>query len=213
MTAIAISKKLSETLNKKGRLTEERVVYVLAEIRKHLEFIKGAKGQYYALRFYSSWALHTKMDRGGADRILRRFDKAYPLLKGDGQLKDLPRDLYKEVVNTMKLSKFKDELREFLTTYAFPVSLVDKRWTHFMRRYGAIIEDCPLVLKEEKQNCGGKSGIKPLEHIDKIVVRKEDAREAQEGLNGEKYVVYRLLWILHGKDKKQIVLPIYNTEP
>jgi hypothetical protein len=71
--------------------TERQVVYILVEIRKAIEQA-GELAKYFALDFYCSFALHTRMSRAGARRILERFDRAYPILV---QKQKLPRDFEK----------------------------------------------------------------------------------------------------------------------
>ena len=82
--------------------TERQVVYLLAEIRKLLELRRERK-KYFALNFYCCWALHTKMDRQGAQRILKRFDKAHAAAVTTGQpnLIGVPTSLQRELQETM----------------------------------------------------------------------------------------------------------------
>jgi hypothetical protein len=110
--------KLRRQLLSKAHLTEVRVVYILSEIRKLLERTKQQNG-YFALSFHCSWALHTKMDRGGADRILRRFDAVYEPLKGKN-IEDLPRSLQNELNATLGLDKFREELGALLVVHHLP---------------------------------------------------------------------------------------------
>jgi len=71
MTKSVILEKLRRELQV-GITSESQVVYILVEIRKAIEQA-GEQMKYCALDFYCSWALHTKMDRAGAVKILKRF--------------------------------------------------------------------------------------------------------------------------------------------
>jgi hypothetical protein len=103
MTRPSILKKLDQELRLDIE-TERQVVYILAELRKVLEQANEIH-DYFALDFYCSFALHTVMDRAGAQRILQRFDAAHPFLVSK---QELPRDLAKEISETIHLRKFRD---------------------------------------------------------------------------------------------------------
>ena len=77
MARHSIVEKLQKELEEEVT-TERHVVYILAEVRKLLE-VRGRAddNKFKALHFYCSWALHTKMKREGAARILERFDTAH----------------------------------------------------------------------------------------------------------------------------------------
>src|SRR5690242_7328079 len=138
----AIIRKLQKELSVTEGLTEPRVVYILVEVRKLLERTRQ-KSRYYALDFHCSWALHISMDRTGAVRILKRFDKAYPFLKDEG-LGGLPQGIRNEIDQTIDLGKFRQELSAHLTEHDLPTQLVCRDWTTFLREYAAVIEDCAL---------------------------------------------------------------------
>jgi hypothetical protein len=58
---------------------ERQVVYILAEVRKHIEQSpKPIRKELAALNFFCCWAVHSKGKGGGAERILRRFDEMQP---------------------------------------------------------------------------------------------------------------------------------------
>src|SRR5271156_2925626 len=99
--------------------TEGQVVYILVEIRKLIEQDRELR-EYFALDFYCSFALHTVMDREGARRILERFDRAHPLLVSN---QPLPTELKKEIQDTTKLAKFREQLEAFITSNGLPDKL------------------------------------------------------------------------------------------
>src|SRR5437867_1739661 len=99
MGRAAIEEKLNRQLSSKAPVTEARVVYILVLTRKLLER-QGELNKYPMLRFYCDWALHTNMDRAGAQRILRLFDEAHPLLCCNQKL---PHRLDREIADTTNL--------------------------------------------------------------------------------------------------------------
>src|SRR5271163_3056643 len=111
MTHNSIAEKLRRELGKEIT-TEAQVVYILTEIRKLLER-SNEKTNYFALEFYCSFALHTKMSKAGAKRILERFDKAHPFLV---RKEEIPRDLEREIDETIHLKTFERQLKQFLKT-------------------------------------------------------------------------------------------------
>jgi hypothetical protein len=198
----AIEEKLRRQLSSRAHLTECRVVYILAEIRKLIERERQQK-KYYALTFHCSWALHTTMDRGeGAARILKRFDKAYVLLK-EKNLHDLPTDLSNDLIETIDLKKFRAELDMFLTAHDLPRHVVGHDWTKFLRLYAAVIEDCALIIKDETID---------LKNITHVTVHKDDAQKKIRGA-GKTFTVFRIRWISLGKNNKTGTLDNYYTVP
>ena len=102
MSKSAIEEKLTRQLNSVEPFTEARVVYILVETRKLMERRKELKKadcrkqtereNYESkkaarlnaeLSFYCDWALHVEMNKDGAQRILKMFDEAHPLLCRD----------------------------------------------------------------------------------------------------------------------------------
>jgi hypothetical protein len=166
--------------------TERQVVYILVEIRKAIEQAREL-AKYFALDFYCSFALHTKMDRAGAKRILERFDKAYPIL---AQKQKLPPNLRNEIQQTIKLDKFRREMKAFLTSNDLPLGLVEDSdvWVDFIRLYANVIDECALVLKAGN-----------LQAIDRVSVHLEMATKTLDTEFGEE-ALFRIRWTSHGKD-------------
>jgi hypothetical protein len=167
--------------------TESQVVYILAEIRKMLEKTNDGT-DYFALEFYCSFALHTKMSKAGAKRILERFDKAHPFLV---RKEEIPRDLRGEIDETIHLRTFERQLKQFLKTNELPTRLFTEgnEWLRFIQLYGGVIDEGELLVEGD--------GVQ-LEHIDRAVVRLQVASEPIG--NG---VPFRLRWICHGKNGGQ----------
>jgi hypothetical protein len=167
--------------------TEPQVVYVLAEIRKVLEQAND-ETDYFALEFYCSFALHTKMSKAGAKRILERFDKAHPFLV---KREEIPRDLGREIDETIHFRRFESQLKQFLKANELPTRLFteDNEWLKFIQLYGGVIDEGELLVEG--------NGVQ-LDHIDRVVVRLLIASEPLG--NG---VPFQLRWICHGKDGRQ----------
>jgi hypothetical protein len=145
MTRNSIVEKLRRELGREIT-TESQVVYILAEIRKMLEKTNDGT-DYFALEFYCSFALHTKMSKAGAKRILERFDKAHPFLV---RKEEIPRDLRGEIDETTRLFTEGNE------------------WLRFIQLYGGVIDEGELLVEGD--------GVQ-LEHIDRAVVRLQVASE------------------------------------
>ena len=96
-----------------GLDTEMQVVYVLVEIRKYLEQNAEFRKRHPALNFYCCWAVHSEAAGHGADRILERFDRLYPLMKSGLSAKQR-----EEIFRTLTLGKLKEELLDFSTPWA-----------------------------------------------------------------------------------------------
>jgi hypothetical protein len=198
----AIERKLRRELSSKAHLTEARVVYILAEVRKLIERTRQQQ-TYFALNFHCSWALHTTTDRGrAAARILKRFDEAYELLRGKS-LSELPRILANEIQATVGLETFRASLQAFLTAYGLPTTVVQDNWTKFLRQYVAVIEDCPLTIKDPAIS---------LNNIKQVTVHKDDAHKKITEA-GESFKVFRIRWVSHGKNNKTGTIEVYYTIP
>ncbi|MGA7223799.1 MAG: hypothetical protein WB621_06015 [Candidatus Acidiferrales bacterium] len=186
MTRPSILKKLEQELRLDVE-TERQVVYILAEVRKVLEQANEIH-DYFALDFYCSFALHTVMDRAGAQRILQRFDSAHPLLLAK---QNLPHDLAKEIGETIHLRKFHDQLEQFITENDLPDRLFSDldAWARFLHLYGHVINECTLTLRDDSL---------ALKNINRIVVGIEQATAPVDGFPDQLIFVVR--WTCHGKD-------------
>jgi len=159
---------------------EAQVVYVLAEIRKIIEQ-EGTEANYKYLVFHCNWALHSKMDRAMAQEVLAHFDEAHAILGSGVELDDLPADLQREIEVISGMTKFKEELSVFLQSHQI-TDLTTNRpnsWPHFLHLYAGIIEDCPLVIKENNS----------VSNVTKVTVHLEKARQQVSGQN-----YYKISW-------------------
>jgi hypothetical protein len=200
MMEIAILRKLKRELAQ-DISTEGQVVYILVEIRKLIEQTDESR-QYETLYFYCSWAVHTRMTKAVANKMLEKFDEAYSLLRNRG-LDELPREISNGIQEMTAMRRFHRQLSDFLRKHELERSIVDNQWTAFLRLYASIIEDCPLTVKGES---------KKLRNVKKVIVCVDDAREQiHEG--SEKYLLYRLRWTCHGKDGSTGTIETYFTIP
>ena len=159
--------------------SERQVVYMLAELRKLMELesigrVKAgapADHSYFALKFYCDWAVHVRLDRSGARRIVQRFNEYQKFMEdlaGAGRTVVDPAVL-KELDQSFQLTKFRDQLSAYLHSHGLDRELAtDKeRWVAFLTHYSRVIEDAPLV-----------SDAKGLKWVDHVEVKVLDERPA-----------------------------------
>ena len=201
MEAVLV-RKLRQALASQEPLTEEHVVSLLVTIRKLLQHT-GQQQTYFALNFHCSWAVHAVMDQGkGPARILHRLDGVYDVLK-DTMLHDLERSLYNELHATTVWETFRTDLKAFLTAYSLPTTIVQGDWTQFLCHYAAVIDGCPLRLKGSASK---------LHHITHVTVHLDHAQE-EHVVQGQRYHLFRIRWVSHGKNNKQGTISTYYSIP
>jgi hypothetical protein len=197
--------------------TPRQVVYILVEVRKFLEQQKLQR-HFPALTFFCNWAVHSKGVGLGAERILKRFDKVHGLVGPDGDVSRLSPQLQQAIGQTVNLSKFKDDLRNFLTSINLSTSLIDepRRWTAFLANYSDVIQDCPLISNKSKVIPQETINIE-LAHLKTITIKRENQIEgAQVAANQQ--VVFGTRWILTAKNgdtgefTMQFTVPKTNTD-
>jgi hypothetical protein len=174
-----------------GIETEVQVVYLLVGVRKLIERDR-VKDQYPDLKFYCDWALHPHMDRAAAEAILKNFDAAHPLLRGNIRLHELPDDLRSEIDQISKMGSFKRDLSRFLAAYELPpmTQKLPDGWSRFLYLYSGVIEDIPLVV----------SSPAATKHISHVTVHLERAQEAITENVGEMEMLYKVTWTIHDKN-------------
>lgn len=193
----------------KGITTEAQVVYLLVAIRKLIERDQ-LHDKYADLKFHCDWVLHSSMDRAAAKAILRRFDDAHTLLKGNIELHDLPEPLRCEIDRISKMRSFKEELSQFLMIYGLS-PLTQRRpdgWAHFLHLYTKVIEDIPLVVSAPEANNAPK-------HISHVTVNCELARETIKHAGGEE-ALFKVTWAIHDKNGQSgsiFILNSFSSQP
>lgn len=212
-----IIRKLAGELDK-GITTEVQVVYLLAGIRKLIERDKTEK-LYAGLKFHCDWALHSSMERAAAKAILKQFDSAHALLRGEIELHTLPSDLRIEIDRISQMKSFKEELSQFLVAYSLP-PLTQQRadgWIHFLHLYTKVIEDIPLVVSVPavKQKSKQVTTDSRPKHISHVTVHCESARETVKHHGGEE-VLFKVTWTIHDKEGQAgdiFILNSFSVEP
>jgi hypothetical protein len=191
----AIEEKLDDQLSSTEPWTEMRVVYVLAEIRKHLELLRKKK-MYPALNFHCCWALHAKARGLGAYRILKRFDEAHPYFN-NWPTTPVPQDIVNEIGRTVSLEKFRADMKRFLKDQHLPLGVVDNtpQWLGFIAKYSSVTEDCPFILS-------AKTNV-VLAHINSIAVKKLSSDSPATIPPGHQ-LIFQTQWQLLDKDKKEL---------
>jgi hypothetical protein len=158
----------------KGVESEERVVYVLVEIRKLLEKRHEAES-YPALKFYCDWAVHPWLDAAGAARIVKRFDR-FEELSHTGAFEPGQRvsaedsRLLEDFRHTLELTKFQQQLSSYLGQLGLDEIPTEnwEWWLMFLRQYASVIQDCPLLC----ENSG-------LCFVDKVVARVMKVKQSE----------------------------------
>jgi hypothetical protein len=190
MTTRDIISKLTTELDA-GIKTEVQVVYLLAGIRKLIERDK-IRDQFPDLNFHCDWALHSSLDRAAAKAILKEFDAAHALLAAGAKLRDLPPALRSEINRISKMRSFNNELSQFLATYNLPPLTKNRPdgWVHFLHLYARVVEDIPLVV----------SSTAVAQHITRVTVHFEQAREVLSENPGEREMLFKVTWTTHDKN-------------
>jgi hypothetical protein len=191
MAREAIIEKLNRALQEE-RFSEPLVVYVLVEIRKYLEQQKLLR-KYPILNFFCCWAVHSKAKGGGADRILKRFDDAYPHFK-KMTTQRLPEEIIEAIGRTIDLGKLRGDLTRFLNGVGLSPEICQDRprWLYFAQAFSAVTEDCPFTLS-------ASSTIR-LTHVKHIIVKLDKAGARISGPR----VVFRTVWKVIGPDDSEL---------
>jgi len=141
---VAILTKISQLLNE-GVDTEPKALYLLAETRKYLEGCSQVeKDKYTNLYFYCNWALHIRLTRSPAVKILDRFGSRFSNTNGLKEMSDIFKKQGKDFYYFVDLKK---ELHSFLESSGLSTELADsgKKWFNFKKLLVEILMDCPLV--------------------------------------------------------------------
>lgn len=173
-----------------GVRTECRVVYLLAEIRKILEYEKPDPRP-MALWMFCHWALHVNLTRSGTTSHFLEQIEAYTISQNiyglpapDGKFSFV--DQHNLSKDLLYLSNFRDQLRAFLRSKKLSTRLCDrdKSWFAFLTAYAGVIEDGTLSIQ----------GSNNLRVVDKVTFTKGRA------LSGDNLVPFAIQWDVHLKD-------------
>ncbi|MEO5924793.1 MAG: hypothetical protein ABIR70_13300 [Bryobacteraceae bacterium] len=166
----AILDKLREHLEPKRELREPDVVYLMVGIRKLMEVEKIiSTDQYRNLKFHCDWALHTALTKSGAKAVIQLFDELEDMRRPDGGATSAQGNKMSEA---MGVDKLRMELTTFLGERNLPTLIADDegQWNSFLKVYGGIIEDVPLILRSSES----------VRHISQVVVSRKTEPEADQ---------------------------------
>ncbi len=187
---LEIIRKLEVELAKVERLDEPLAVYFCVQIRKLLDR-ENLLRDYPATNFNCSWAVHARMSRGEeTDRILRILDNVFPQL-ANKPIDQLPIDVAAQFKEIVGFERFRDELEKILIQNGLPLDIVKKEWPRFLSLFGAIVEDIPLSIKDERA---------PLTNIQYVTVHRDNPTSISHKTGEHK--LFRIRWVSHGKNGK-----------
>jgi hypothetical protein len=192
-----------------GITTEVQVVYLMAGIRKLIER-DGAQDDFPLLRFHCDWALHSRMDRAGARRLLKIFDEAHLNFKNKLECSDLPRSVQRDLDEIAKMRGFEKEFEKFVDEHGLPQLTRDHRdgWVRFLRLYSKVVEDIPLCVDAKKRGPGRKGDA--IKNISRVTMHLDDAKQTVKAAGFEDFF-YRMKWTLQDKNGKSGSFSVINS--
>jgi hypothetical protein len=124
--------------------TEERVVYIMVEIRKLLERAQVREGELATLRFFCNWAVHTKLTRGEGSALVQLMNDLFDA-RLKGQL--MSEEQHERLYGAFSFDRFREELLDFLRSQGLPLSNFEvlPDWVKFIKLYTAVVSDCPII--------------------------------------------------------------------
>lgn len=143
----ALREKINELIGK-GVQSEAECVYFLSQIRKYME--QQSIPGYRNLRMCMNWALHSSINRGAVENILKEIEEF--IASKDNISQNLGFEGFEELQNKLLfVQPLKIELLSFLKTHGFETSICDdeSKYEMFLRYFGRVIEDTPLVLNNK----------------------------------------------------------------
>jgi hypothetical protein len=164
----------------KGITSEPDVVYFMVAIRKLMEQ-DDSSSHFGSLPFFCDWAVHSKMERAAARKMIKRFDDLY--IARETQTAAEYDKTFEGFEQWASGANFKKDLGLFLTKYAFSSDLCSNHdlWRNFLNAYVDVITDCPLEFEI------------PFKKVRKVIVRRSDGQtSAATNLNLE--VAFELRW-------------------
>jgi hypothetical protein len=196
MTVPDITEKLRRLIDG-GIHDEAGVVYLLVSIRKLTEQ-EDLRDRFSYLRFHCDWALHARLDRWGAQNVLKVLDKAHEHLKAGGSSQNLPLELSNEFATLSQMKNFRSELDEFLCERELPriENGPNGGWIYFQFLYVNVIAGCPLVVSSKNADLS----------IETVTV---DTDLANEAAGNERF--FRVNWHMRDKTGAMGTHSVYNS--
>jgi hypothetical protein len=128
--------------------TEERVVYLMVEIRKLIEHSRLPDNQFLTLRFFCNWAVHTKLTRGEGAEIVGLMNKCF-----EGRLNGqyMPEEEHERLHGIFSFEAFRNELLEFLRGQGLTLSAMElpPQLINFIKLYSSVVADCPIIYTKK----------------------------------------------------------------
>ena len=143
--------KLKLLLQKKT-LSESEYVHLLVLIRKELEILKDHNPTDYStfdhLKLFCDWTLHMAIDRSVTGSFL--------IVNINKTLNDVKHSHTWEVIEKVSsslISKFSDQMKDFLVKNSLPTDIVDDghRWRDLLRNILEIISQNPVILQPKHE--------------------------------------------------------------
>jgi hypothetical protein len=180
---------------------ERDIVYAIVGIRKMLEHDAQNK-QFETLGFFCDWAVHTRLDRSGARRILTlldqrlgRFNPVHPeSIDPDGVIHKI-----------LSFDLFREQLLEFLRKNDLPTMWAEDEfvWKKFVVLYGEVVRDVPLSMT--------RSGCK-FRYLREVVIAACKPSEAVVKANPNE-TFYGFKWTFVLDDRRSFTLPYTSNFP
>lgn len=150
-----IVEKLDAVL-KEGVRTEERVVYLLVELRKLLE---RENDRYFPLvEKFCDWIVHPQLDRKSADahQLLKDLERVMVMYRevrwreatSDGSAAGYDLGSFRNTCEVLSLRRFRETLLTCFEKYELPLGLFEQvEWDGFLDLFSAVVSECPISYK------------------------------------------------------------------
>lgn len=137
-----IVRKLSDELAQQI-VSERQVVYVLVELRKLLEG-RHTLDEYDVLKLCCDWAVHPKLSRAPANRIVRLFDEYEAKYRHESV--GVAQAGMPELVEFCGHKQFRVQFIDACESNGVAAGAPkdDDWWRSFLRQYSEVVKDCPL---------------------------------------------------------------------
>lgn len=132
-------------------VSERQVVYILVEVRKLLEQ-ENVLDNFRAFKLCSDWVVHPKLDRTGAQFVLRYFNEYEDEFQRSGVT--VAESKLAELKGFLTHERFRDQFIEALEPRGVRTEGLksDAYWREFIQHYSAVVQDCPLEAKANTTN-------------------------------------------------------------
>jgi hypothetical protein len=124
--------------------TEERVVYIMVEVRKLMEHANLPDNQLVTLRFFCNWVAHTKLTRGEGVEIVKLMNDLYAARLSGQWMTD---EQHQRLHGLFSFDTFRQQLLGFLRAQGLNWAMIEllPEWIKFVRHYAAVVADCPIT--------------------------------------------------------------------